>query len=130
MGMLLVAGKKWAVASAMLEQIRGHWKVENNLHWQLDVTFREDEKRIRVGHGAESFSRLCRLALNRLEADNTTKASIHTKRLIAAWDDYFLFKLLTIRTCDCPEPHSAWVFGQLIIENTNCNCMHPSRRFH
>jgi predicted transposase YbfD/YdcC len=69
--------------------------VENNLHWQLDVSFREDEKRIRIGHAAENFSRLCRMTLNRLKADKTTKASIHTKRLRAAWDDYYLFKLLT-----------------------------------
>jgi predicted transposase YbfD/YdcC len=82
-------------ASAMLSYIRSHWAIENNLHWQLDVTFREDEKRIRVGHAAENFSRLCRMALNRLKADKTTKASIHTKRLKAAWDDYYLFKLLT-----------------------------------
>jgi predicted transposase YbfD/YdcC len=82
-------------APAMLERIRSHWSVENNLHWQLDVSFREDEKRIRIGHGAENFSRLCRLTLNRLKADKSTKASIHTKRLKAAWDDYYLFKLLT-----------------------------------
>lgn len=82
-------------ASMMLQRTRGHWSVENNLHWQLDVSFREDEKRIRIGHGPENFSRLCRLALNRLKADKTTKASIHTKRLKAAWDDYYLFKLLT-----------------------------------
>jgi len=82
-------------APAMLERIRSHWTVENNLHWQLDVSFREDEKRIRVGHGAENFSRLCRLTLNRLKADKSTKASIHTKRLKAAWDDYYLFRLLT-----------------------------------
>lgn len=82
-------------APAMLERIRSHWTVENNLHWQLDVSFREDENRIRVGHGAENFSRLCRLTLNRLKADKSTKASIHTKRLKAAWDDYYLFKLLT-----------------------------------
>jgi len=82
-------------APAMLERIRSHWTVENNLHWQLDVSFREDENRIRVGHGAENFSRLCRLTLNRLKADKSTKASIHTKRLKAAWDDYYLFRLLT-----------------------------------
>jgi predicted transposase YbfD/YdcC len=82
-------------ASRVAELIRGHWSVENNLHWQLDVSFREDERRIRKGNGAENFSRLCRIALNRLKADKTTKASMHTKRLRAGWDDYYLFKLLT-----------------------------------
>ena len=90
-----ISSLKGTDASAMLASIRSHWAVENNLHWQLDVSFGEDEKRIRVGHGAENFSRLCRMTLNRLKADNTTKASIHTKRLKAAWDDYYLFKLLT-----------------------------------
>jgi predicted transposase YbfD/YdcC len=90
-----VSSLKTTDAPAMLQKIRSHWTVENNLHWQLDVSFGEDEKRIRVGHGAENFSRLCRMALNRLKADKTTKASIHTKRLKAAWDDYYLFKLLT-----------------------------------
>ena len=82
-------------AARMAGLVRGHWSVENNLHWQLDVSFREDERRIRKDHGAENFSRLCRLALNRLKADKTTKAGIQGKRLKAGWDDYYLFKLLT-----------------------------------
>ena len=90
-----ISSLKGTDASTMLANIRSHWTVENNLHWQLDVSFREDEKRIRKGNGAENFSRLCRIALNRLKADKTTKASIHTKRLKAAWDLYYLFKLIT-----------------------------------
>jgi predicted transposase YbfD/YdcC len=90
-----ISSIKGTDAPVMLQYIRSHWSVENNLHWQLDVSFREDEKRIRIGHAAENFSRLCRMTLNRLKADKTTKASIHTKRLRAAWDDYYLFKLLT-----------------------------------
>jgi predicted transposase YbfD/YdcC len=90
-----ISSIKGTDAPAMLQYIRSHWSVENNLHWQLDVSFREDEKRIRIGHAAENFSRLCRMTLNRLKADKTTKASIRTKRLRAAWDDYYLFKLLT-----------------------------------
>ena len=69
--------------------------MENNLHWQLDVSFREDERRIRKGYAAENFSRLCRIALNRLKADKTAKVGIRTKRLKAGWDEYYLFKLLT-----------------------------------
>jgi predicted transposase YbfD/YdcC len=75
--------------------VRGHWSVENNLHWHLDVTFNEDQRRIRKGNGAENFSRLCRMALNRIKLDKTTKGSVRTKRLRAGWDDYYLLKLLT-----------------------------------
>jgi predicted transposase YbfD/YdcC len=65
-------------AAAMAEAVRGHWSVENNLHWQLDVSFREDERRIRTGHGAENYSRLCRLALNLLKRDKrSVKVGIH-----------------------------------------------------
>jgi predicted transposase YbfD/YdcC len=63
-------------ARRMAEAVRGHWAVENKLHWQLDVSFREDERRIRVAHGVENFSRLCRLALNLLTRDTTVKAGV------------------------------------------------------
>jgi predicted transposase YbfD/YdcC len=90
-----ISSIKGTDAAAMAQRIRGHWSVENNLHWQLDVSFREDERRIRKGYGAENFSRLCRIALNRLKSDKTAKVGIKTKRLKAGWDDYYLFKLLT-----------------------------------
>jgi hypothetical protein len=51
-------------AETFLKTSRGHWSVENNLHWQLDVSFHEDQRRLHKGHGAENFSRLCRIALN------------------------------------------------------------------
>jgi len=81
-------------AARAAKLVRGHWSVENNLHWQLDVTFNEDQRRIRTGHGSGNFSRLCRMALNCLKSDKS-KGSIRTKRLRAGWDDYYLFKLLT-----------------------------------
>ena len=90
-----ISSLKGTDATAMARHIRGHWSVENNLHWQLDVSFREDERRIRKGYAAENFSRLCRIALNRLRSDKTTKVGIKTKRLKAGWDEYYLFKLLT-----------------------------------
>ena len=74
--------------------MRGHWSIENQLHWQLDMSFREDERRIRKDNGAETFSRLCRLALNLLKKDKTVKAGIHTKRLKAGWDEHYLLRLL------------------------------------
>lgn len=82
-------------AVRMADLVRGHWSVENNLHWQLDVSFGEDERRIRKDHGAENFSRLARLALNLLKRDKSVKAGIKGKRLKAGWDEHYLLRLLT-----------------------------------
>jgi predicted transposase YbfD/YdcC len=82
-------------AKAMHDAVRGHWAVENRLHWQLDVSFGEDQRRIRKGHGAENFSRLCRVALNLLKRDKSVKIGVHGKRLKAGWDEHYLLRLLT-----------------------------------
>jgi predicted transposase YbfD/YdcC len=82
-------------AGQMAQAIRGHWAVENRLHWQLDVSFREDERRIRKDHGAENYSRLCRMALNLLKKDRSAKIGVHGKRLKAGWDEPYLLRLLT-----------------------------------
>jgi len=81
-------------ASAVAGYIRGHWSVENNLHWQLDVSFREDDNRIRKGNGAENYSRLCRIALNLLKRDKSVKSGIKGKRLNAGWDNDYLLRLI------------------------------------
>jgi predicted transposase YbfD/YdcC len=81
--------------SRLLELTRGHWTVENQLHWCLDVQFREDDCRIRQGHAAENFSRLNRIALNLLKRQTKHKAGIKTKRLRAGWDHDYLLKVLT-----------------------------------
>ena len=73
-------------ARTIARHARGHWAVENNLHWQLDVSFREDDRRIRKGHGAENFSRLSRIALNLLKQETSIKSGIKGKRLNAGWD--------------------------------------------
>lgn len=75
--------------------VRGHWSIENNMHWQLDVSFDEDQRRIRKNHGAENFSRLCRIALNMLKRDTTRKAGIKTKRKICGWDNDYLLNVVT-----------------------------------
>ena len=54
-----------------MDHIRGHWSVENNLHWCLDISFADDDRRIRKGHGAENFARLSRIALNLLKAQTS-----------------------------------------------------------
>jgi predicted transposase YbfD/YdcC len=75
--------------------IRGHLGIENQLHWHLDVSFAEDHRRVRVGHAAENFSRLCRVALNLLRRDRKRKLGVKTKRLKAGWDHDYLLSLLT-----------------------------------
>jgi predicted transposase YbfD/YdcC len=79
---------------ALAKYIRGHWSVENNLHWQLDVSFREDERRIRKGHGAENFSRLCRIALNLLKNEKSEKVGIAIKRQKCGWDNDYVLKVV------------------------------------
>ncbi len=83
---------------AFLTKTRQHWSVENQLHWVLDVQFREDDRRIRKGYGAENYSRLSRIALNLLKADKTLKVGIKSKRLNAGWDHNYLLHLLTQKT--------------------------------
>jgi predicted transposase YbfD/YdcC len=82
-------------ALQLLERIRGHWGIENSLHWSLDINFREDERRIRQGHAAENFSRLSRIALNLLKRETTCKVGIKSKRLRCGWDHDYLLKVLT-----------------------------------
>jgi predicted transposase YbfD/YdcC len=81
-------------AAAVAAAVRGHWAVENNLHWQLDVSFREDQGRVRKGNGAENYSRLCRIALNLLKRDTSVKIGIKGKRLNAGWDHDYLLRLI------------------------------------
>ena len=68
--------------------------MENNLHWQLDMSFREDERRIRKGHGAENFSRLCRMTLNLLKNETTGKGGIATRRKKCGWDNDYLLRVV------------------------------------
>jgi predicted transposase YbfD/YdcC len=81
-------------ARRMAGYVRGHWSVENNLHWQLDISFNEDQRRIRTGHGAENFSRLCRIALNLLKNETSLKIGIAGKRKCCGWDNQYLLKVV------------------------------------
>jgi len=82
-------------ASRVATAIRGHWRIENQLHYVLDVSFAEDQSRVRKGHAAENLSRIRRIALNLLRRDTSRKRGIKGKRLNAAWDHDYLLKLLT-----------------------------------
>jgi predicted transposase YbfD/YdcC len=82
-------------AKLMLHAVRSHWGIENNVHWILDITFREDDSRIRRGNGAENFAVLRHIALNLLKRENSTKQSLRAKCKRAAWDDGYRLKVLT-----------------------------------
>lgn len=81
-------------AARLLDATRSHWGVENDLHWSLDIAFREDESRVRIGHGAENLAVLRHMALNVLKQEKTAKVGIKTKRLKAGWDETYLLRLL------------------------------------
>src|SRR6266851_2466826 len=86
-------GSRLASAQVYGEALRNHWGIENNLHWQLDVTFREDENRVQRRHGAENLALLRRLALVLLKR-HASKESMACKRLAAALDPAFLEEIL------------------------------------
>ncbi|MCK5199387.1 MAG: ISAs1 family transposase [Spirochaetales bacterium] len=84
-------------AKLFAKACRGHWGVENPLHWTLDVTFREDNSRARTGNAAENMAALRRLALNMLKKESSQKSlSVRGKRLKAGWDNNYLGKVLGI----------------------------------
>jgi predicted transposase YbfD/YdcC len=76
--------------------VRGHWAVENSLHWVLDVQMGEDDSRARTGFAAENLATLRRLALNLLRQEATKKRGIRGKQLNASWDHAYLLRLLGV----------------------------------
>ena len=76
--------------------VRGHWNIENKVHWVMDVCFGEDQSRARSGHAAENLATLRRLALNLLKRENKKKRSLKGKMLNASWDHAYLQRLLGI----------------------------------
>jgi predicted transposase YbfD/YdcC len=74
--------------------VRGHWKIENQLHWVLDVVFGEDQSRARTGHAAENLAATRRVAINLLRQDKENKRSLKSQRLRATLDPDYLRKLL------------------------------------
>ncbi len=80
--------------AAFAHAVRAHWGVENQLHWVLDIAFREDESRVRTGHGPHNLAILRHVALNLLSKERTAKCGVKAKRLMAAWDEHYLLKVL------------------------------------
>jgi predicted transposase YbfD/YdcC len=81
-------------AALLAHAIRGHWGIENRLHWVLDVIFHEDRSRVRDGHAPENLAILRHFALNLLRQDRSVRGSVATKRLRAALNHTYLCALL------------------------------------
>ena len=84
-------------AQRFAHAVRGHWSIENTLHWSLDVTFREDDSRLRQGEAAENFALVRHMALSLLQQEQSLKVGIAAKRFNAALDPDYLIKVLTVQ---------------------------------
>jgi len=81
-------------AHRLLQYVRDHWHIENNLHWVLDIAFREDDSRIRTQHAPQNMATLRHLALNLLKQDKSLKVGLKAKRKRAGWDNHYLAHVL------------------------------------
>lgn len=84
-----------ADAERIAVAVRSHWGIENRVHWVLDVSFSEDESRIRKGHSPENVGVLRRIALNLVRQDER-RGSLKQKRKRAGWDDTYREEILGI----------------------------------
>lgn len=83
-----------ANAETFARAVRGHWAIENSLHWSLDVSFAEDQCRVRSGYAAENLAILRHISINILKGETTGKRGIKGKQKNAGWDHSYLLKLL------------------------------------
>jgi predicted transposase YbfD/YdcC len=82
-------------AASFATAVRSHWGIENQLHWILDVGFREDQSRATQGHSAENLAVIRHLVVNLLSQEKSAKGGTRAKRLKAGWDDQYLTKVLS-----------------------------------
>ena len=80
-------------AEVVAQMIRDHWAVENNLHWVMDMVFRDDECRVRKDHAPANFATIKHAAFNFLKRA-PGKDSMRVKRKRAAWEDDFLYSVV------------------------------------
>jgi predicted transposase YbfD/YdcC len=78
------------------EAVRGHWGVENGLHWCLDIAFREDDSRVRKGHGATNLAIIRRFGLTLIKQDPSRKVGVKASRKRAGWATDYLLHLLRL----------------------------------
>ena len=83
-----------ASAKRQLEAVRALWSIENSLHWSMDVTFREDQCRVRKDHGPQNMATLRQISHNLLKQETSLKVGIQGKRLQAGWREDYLLKVL------------------------------------
>jgi predicted transposase YbfD/YdcC len=81
--------------NTFMKAVRQHWQIEVDLHWSLDVSFREDLNQSRIGHSAENLALVRRIALNLLKQELTHKHGITCRRKTAGWDHQYLLRVLT-----------------------------------
>src|SRR3954464_7296228 len=84
--------------AVLVRAIRRHWSIENALHWVLDVTFREDDSRVRDRTAARNFALLRKIALNLVARDRSTQTSLRGRRKKAAWNDAYMFQIIARQT--------------------------------
>lgn len=90
-----ITSRQSLTAQEALAAVRGHWQIENKLHWTLDVAFREDDSRLRADNAAENFTVIRHTALNLLRNVKGSKVGIKNRRLEAGWSEPFLLKVLS-----------------------------------
>lgn len=85
------------VPALFCERLAGKYRrpTHHNLHWSLDVSFKEDSSRVRIGHAAENLGTIRRIALNLLQKEKTRKTGIAAARKRAGWDHDFLMRVFT-----------------------------------
>jgi predicted transposase YbfD/YdcC len=90
-----LCGLKEVEVKGFARAVRGHWGIENSLHWVLDVAFDEDRNRARMGDAQENFAMMRQVALNLIKQDRTAKVGVKCKRKMCGWDHDYLLHILS-----------------------------------